>query len=143
MVKNIKAIEELVSTLNVFRESKKGESLSREEVCRFLKHIPGMTNRTNLLIKHHIMRKVGRGSYMFYDEPIYFGNLKSAMEEASTLAKQAREKRKANNNQISVYASKLEKIMIDNNISDEDIAKYLVDTGNYQISKKVVTWENI
>lgn len=136
----------LLKNINIFRESKQGVILNIEEVYTLCKSIPSVGKRPKILTKYGLLQKVTKGKYIIANNPIHWKVLADTIIYARKLNAEIMQKYNHKN-------LKKEKEIVDNNIlirllkengiSNEELAKYLVNTGEYQVSKKVIIWEEM
>ena len=140
--------EKMAELYNAQRINKQGRNFTSTEIIKLLKFIPNITNHMQVLLKHKIVIKNLDGSYSFPREPSFWNVIKNCSEECKAIQreysrryqmnKKARDKKPE-----TPQAKSIQEILSNNEISLDDIAKFLVSTGNYQVLKKEVSWSEI
>ena len=140
-----KKYDELTSSLNVVRQHYQGQEFTTKEIIEKIKFLGVNKNYMGILVANGIVNRQSRGIYVFPANPIYWNYVKKTLEAIKELqhrynAKYIEKKHKS----TSVEPTNIFKQFIqDNSISLDEIAQYLVSTGNYKIEKKTVTWEQL
>ena len=140
-----KKYDELTQSLNVVRAHFQGKEFSTSEIIEKIKFLGVNKNYMGILVANGIINRKCRGIYVFPANPIYWNYVKKALEEIKILQHKY-QKKYAEKHKVTEEATSftnIKQFVEENNISLDEIAKYLVSTGNYRVEKREITWNQL